>query len=488
MNDKEIFEKNEIEANKIMTFISAIMAFVLFAFWLLIMFGVNAFSFTPSTIRYVKISCPIDIVLMIAPLLIRLLRPNSLKKDGFKYFVITLLILAVASVNMVLPKDGVMLWATVIVIAALYFDPRVTIYVFIFTSIIMFVVTPLSTIYGAWESNVMCTTEEEFIHYFRSDGITPLNPDSRLDRIYWLNNFNEITGKTEINRWIAMFIFYFFPRFIIFSVIFLLANILSKRTGHILKEEADEARSMQKMISELNIASSIQSSCLPNEFPNTNRCELFAIMDPAKEVGGDFYDFFKIDEDHLVLVIGDVSGKGIPASLFMMKTQAVINALADSIKDNPSLIFEMVNDAVCKGNDMNMFVTCWIGIINLSNGELHYTSAGHNPPVIKYNGEYSYLKGKGGFVLGGKNGTQYYNNKITLEKGDKLFIYTDGVTEAHDINKNLYGEERLLDFFKKEDPSPNVGIVKLRQSIKDFANGAEQFDDITMLMFEYHKN
>lgn len=488
MNEKEIFENNEIEANKIMSFISAIMALILCIFWLLIMFGVNAFSFTPSTIRYVMISCPIDIVFMLAPLIIRLLRPGSLRKEGYKYFVITLLILAIGSVNMVLPKDGVMLWATVIVIAALYFDPKVTIYVFIFTSIIMFVVTPLSTIYGAWESNVMCTTEEEFVHYFRSDGITPLDPDSRLDRIYWLNNFNEITGKTEINRWVAMFVFYFFPRFIIFTVIFLLANILSKRTGHILNEEANEARSMQKMISELNIASTIQSSCLPNEFPNTNRCELFAMMDPAKEVGGDFYDFFKIDDDHLVLVIGDVSGKGIPASLFMMKTQSVINALADSIQNNPSLIFEMVNDAVCKGNNMNMFVTCWIGIIDLYSGELHYSSAGHNPPIIKHNGEYSYLKGKSNFVLGGYDGTKYDNNKITLEKSDKLFIYTDGVTEAHDINNKLYGEERLLNFFIKEDPSPKDGVVKLRQSISDFANGAEQFDDITMLMFEYRDN
>lgn len=488
MNDKEIFEKNELEANISMSVISAVMAGIIFIFWFLCMIGVNAFSFTPSTIRYIQISCPIDIFFMVTPLIIRFVKPDLLRRPGFKYFVVTLLILAVAAVNMILPKDGVMLWATVIAIAVLYFDPKVTTYAFILASIMMFVVTPLSTIYGAWESNVMCTSEEEFINYFRNDGITHLNPDSRQDRIYWLNNFNEITGKTEINRWIAMYIFYFLPRFITFSILFALANGLSKRTNKILIEEANEARSMQKMISELNIASTIQSSCLPSEFPNSNRCELFAIMDPAKEVGGDFYDFFKIDEDHIVLVIGDVSGKGVPASLFMMKTQAVINALADSIKDNPALIFEMVNDSVCKGNNMNMFVTCWIGIFNLSTGELNYVSAGHNPPIIKKDGMYSYLQGKSGFVLGGLNGSKYFNNKEKLKKGDKLFIYTDGVTEAHNSNKELFGEGRLLKFFQEEDPSPNEGILKLRNTIQQFANGAEQFDDITMLMIEYRNN
>ena len=148
----------------------------------------------------------------------------------------------------------------------------------------------------------------------------------------------------------------------------------------------------------------------------------------------------------------------------------------------------MVNDACCKGNDMSMFVTCWIGIVNLSTGELHYTSAGHNPPVIKHDFEYSYLKGKSSFVLGGKNGTKYENNKIVLNKGDKIFLYTDGITEAHNLKNELYGEHRLLNFFTKEDPSPNEGIVKLRESIREFADGAEQFDDITMLMFEYHKD
>ena len=487
MYEKDIFENNEFAANSSMATVSAVMAGIVTIFWLCCFMGANIFVFTESTIRYALISCPVDIAFMITPYIYKKFKPEYLRKEGFKYFVVTLLILSIASVNMLLPKDGVLLWAASIAVATLYFNPKVTLYAFILASVLMLIVTPLSTIFGAWESNVMCITEDEFINYFRADGITPLDPDSRIDRIYWLNHFNDITRKSEINRWVAMFIFYFLPRFLILGVLFEFANGVSKRTNNILIEEAENTSNIQKLTAELNIASDIQSSVLPKEYPNSERCELYAIMDPAKEVGGDFYDFFKMDDDHAGLVIGDVSGKGVPASLFMMKTQAIINALTKTIKDNPAEIIKKANDALCEGNDMDMFVTCWLGIFDLNTGELNYVSAGHNPPIVKKNGEYSYIHGKQDFVLGGVPGVEYQKNTINFKRGDKLFVYTDGVTEAHNSDDVLYGEDRLLKVLQDEDPSPREGIKKIRESIRDFTVGTEQFDDITMLMVEYHK-
>ena len=220
---------------------------------------------------------------------------------------------------------------------------------------------------------------------------------------------------------------------------------------------------------------------------NVPAIDLGYISQSARSLGGDFIDFIRLTDSRYMMIMGDVSGKGVPASLFMMKTQAVVRALATSIKNNPAEILEKANQALCEGNDMNMFVTCWLGILDLNNGELNFASAGHNPPVIKKGGRYEFLKGKNGLVLGGYDIAKYSNEKVKLAKGDKLLIYTDGVTEAHNKEEQLYGEPRLLKFLTDHDPSPVEGIVQLREDIKEFADGAEQFDDITMLMIEYHK-
>jgi sigma-B regulation protein RsbU (phosphoserine phosphatase) len=213
--------------------------------------------------------------------------------------------------------------------------------------------------------------------------------------------------------------------------------------------------------------------------------ELFASMEPAKEVGGDFYDFYMIDDDHFALVVGDVSGKGVPAALFMVITKTLLKDTAAHELD-PAKIFEHVNQILCEGNESGLFVTCWLGILTLSTGEFKFANAGHNAPLIMQGGEIKYLTTKPNLMLAGMDGMPYTTHEITLAKGDRLFVYTDGVTEATNSSNELYGENRLITVMKYAiDKSSRDVIDIVRTDIDEFVSGAPQFDDITMLEMTY---
>ena len=242
----------------------------------------------------------------------------------------------------------------------------------------------------------------------------------------------------------------------------------------------------ERISTELSVAAKIQSDMLPKEyppFPDRTDFDLYASMTPAKEVGGDLYDYIMLDPDHLMITVGDVSGKGVPAALFMGKSK-VLFALYALLGLSPKEIFERANVQLCKGNESGLFVTCWLGIFTFSTGELKFANAGHPFPVIYQNKEYSFLKTKPNFVLGSMEYMPYDEHSITLKKNDRIFIYTDGVTEASDSNKELFGDDRLLDAIKQtENLSAPDTLKKIRESIDNFAGLAEQFDDITMLNF-----
>lgn len=242
----------------------------------------------------------------------------------------------------------------------------------------------------------------------------------------------------------------------------------------------------ERMSTELNIATKIQAGMLPKgypAFPDRTDFDLFASMESAKEVGGDLYDYLLIDEDHLMIVVGDVSGKGVPAALIMAIAKTLLNSHAEQGL-SPAEIFEAINSQLCRSNEMEMFVTCWLGILTLSTGELCFVNAGHPAPVIVHNGEIAFLKTKPNLVLAGMDGIHYAEHSIKLEKGDGILIYTDGVTEAMNSKNELFGEERLLESVKtcdiKKMKAPDF-IKKVRGDIDAFVAGAEQFDDITML-------
>lgn len=240
---------------------------------------------------------------------------------------------------------------------------------------------------------------------------------------------------------------------------------------------------------ELNMATEIQTSMLPSTFPafpDRSEFDIYASMDPAKEVGGDFYDFFLIDDDHLATVIADVSGKGVPAALFMMSSKILLNDHA-TIGGSPAEILERVNKLVYANNKAHMFVTVWLGILEISTGKLTSASAGHEYPMINVNGKYELLKDKHGLAIGAMPNSKYMDTEITLNKGDCVFVYTDGVAEATDANNELFGTDRTLEALNaiQAGVSQKEILAGVRSAVDAFVKEAPQFDDLTMLGLKY---
>ena len=237
---------------------------------------------------------------------------------------------------------------------------------------------------------------------------------------------------------------------------------------------------------ELEYAKQIQLSALPTNFPKDEEFDIYAQMIAAKEVGGDFYDFYKLNDNTVAFLVADVSGKGIPAAMFMMTAKTIIKDLAESgmsVND----IFTKANEKLCENNESGMFVTAWMGILDLKTGVLQFANAGHNPPIIKRaNGGFEYLRTRAGFVLAGMEGVRYRAGELTLSSGDRLFLYTDGVPEATNAENTLYGEDRLLSFMNQNATVESTEfLTALKANIDKFVGKAPQFDDITMLMLDF---
>ena len=259
---------------------------------------------------------------------------------------------------------------------------------------------------------------------------------------------------------------------------------------------AEMAKAEARIEADLAIAREIQTSALPRvfpPFPDRKEFELFASMNAAKEVGGDFYDFFMLGESTLGFVIADVSGKSIPGAMFMMTARTIIKSLAESGL-NPDEVFTQTNRKLCENNEAEMFVTAWLGYLDLKTGLVRVANAGHNPPVLIREGKADYVRLKAGLVLAGMEGIRYREQTVQIAKGDILYLYTDGVTEAMNHDAELYGEERLqkiLSFgMNYPEPSSDCGMAAsvcslVSGDIAAFTAGAEQSDDITMLCIRY---
>ncbi|MBQ8128782.1 MAG: SpoIIE family protein phosphatase [Clostridia bacterium] len=249
------------------------------------------------------------------------------------------------------------------------------------------------------------------------------------------------------------------------------------------------AAAQKRIEQELELARTIQASALPRDFTfPRGEFEIYALMDPAKEVGGDFYDFFYVGEDRMALVIADVSGKGIPAALFMMRSKTAIRSLAES-GSSPAEIFYRVNNELCEGNDAEMFVTAWIGIIDLASGVMCCANAGHEYPAIRRaGGAYELLKDQHSLVLAAMENMRTHEYEIRLNPGDCLFVYTDGVPESINPEKEQYGTDRMLKMLDEVRDWPVDEVLPaIRQDVERFAAGEDQFDDITMLGFVYRR-
>ena len=260
---------------------------------------------------------------------------------------------------------------------------------------------------------------------------------------------------------------------------------LSKRTLHYIEQITRITAEKERIGAELELATRIQADMLPNifpPFPEREEFDIYATMTPAKEVGGDFYDFFLIDDNHLGLVMADVSGKGVPAALFMMMSKILVNNFA-MMGESPAKVLEMTNAQICKNNDEEMFVTVWFGVLDTDTGKITAANAGHEYPIIKKaDGGFELFKDKHGFVIGGMEGMRYKEYEFTLEKGGTLFLYTDGVAEATNAENQLFGTDRMLAVLNAEPQAdPKTLLENMKKSVDAFVGEAPQFDDLTML-------
>ena len=240
---------------------------------------------------------------------------------------------------------------------------------------------------------------------------------------------------------------------------------------------------------ELSLATRIQAAMLPHifpAFPDRREFDIYASMNPAKEVGGDFYDYYLVDDDHLGIVMADVSGKGVPAALFMMASKIILQSCA-MLGQSPAEILTKTNQAICSNNQEEMFVTVWVGILELSTGKLTAANAGHEYPILKQpDDSFALFKDKHGLVIGGMDGVQYTEYELQLEPGAKLFLYTDGVPEATRAGNELFGMDRMIHALNTVmDNAPQEILRTVRSAVDEFVQNAEQFDDITMLCVEY---
>ena len=264
---------------------------------------------------------------------------------------------------------------------------------------------------------------------------------------------------------------------------------LTEKTRDYIDQVTAVTAEKERIGTELHVAREIQKGMLPGIFPpypERSEFDLYAVMDPAKEVGGDFYDFFLVDNDHLAMVMADVSGKGIPAALFMMVSKSILKNNA-MLGKSPAEILSAANETICSNNKMQMFVTVWMGILEISTGKITAANAGHEYPAVMRAGEgFTLLKDRHGFVVGGMEGMRYKEYEIDLHPGDKLFLYTDGVPEATNAAQELFGTDRMVTALNSAaEGSARDVLVNVRKSVDEFVKDAEQFDDLTMLCLDY---
>ncbi len=445
------FIENEKEANKYVAHCMRVLAAVVVVIWALNIAGV---FIVPKTIMAIAGIGGIAFLLL-PSLLLRIIRQES---SHLKLYILLCCIFGITLLSSALPSHTVLAWAIPLVLSCHYYSKRFSNWLLAISVVCMSASLIIGTYFGEWDSNLLKALE--------ADG----------PRV--------VTGTT-IYR---VVLFYILPRSLILCGVAIICSTLAERTRKLLERQIRDSADKQQIESELSVATHIQTSMLPRifpAFPMRKEFDVYATMNPAKEVGGDFYDFFMVDQDHLAIVVADVSGKGVPAALFMVIAKTLIKDHAQS-GASPDVVFMKVNRLLCEANDEGMFVTAWMGILELFSGRLVYVNAGHNPPLLKRAGGYDYLRTRSGFVLAGVDEIPYRSCSLDLAPGDTLFLYTDGVTEATDSKQQLYGEERLAAVLNaNRDKTPEKLLAAVKADLDMFVGQAPQFDDITMLSLCY---
>lgn len=420
--------------------------------------------------EWILIVSPIAITVHVLPYLIQ--RKCRIRSPRWKYIMMLVYILGVTVLATSLGVQVVLLWVCPILAACHYYSPKFLRFTLIHALIGMLIACYATVFIGLWDANIMRSTE-----------VIP----TIAGRVAYLQAQIAQGGTTYFD----IFHSHYLPRATLLLFVYVLATLLCKRSFHLFAQFKDLQVEHDRVETELAVATNIQDSMLPRvfptmpAFPENPELDLCATMHPAKAVGGDFYDFFRIDDDHIALVIADVSGKGVPAALFMVVSKTLLKNHTQATP-SPKQVLEAVNNQLCEDNDAEMFVTVWLGIYQISTGILTAANAGHEYPILKTaGGAYVQYKDKHGFVLAGMEHMKYHEYQLPLAAGDTLFLYTDGVPEATNAHNQLYGSKRLLELLNRhKDATVTELLHHVKQDIDTFVGDAPQFDDITMLGFQ----
>ena len=470
----EAYYDNEADANRQMGFATSFGGILLLGIWICYLTGI---FFASDWIKpFIHVLFPICILVMLSPLLYSLRFKKLLRKPGYKYFVTFSFVIVIALLNLLLPRNAFIGWALCILITNHYYNPRLGRLTFIISLAMMLLCLYGSLFVGEYDPSLLGYKVDYVTHEVDT------NVFGIVERYELLQKELE-AGR---NHYLEAFTLSFLPRAALFTLIYIISHSLNVRTYKLLTKEISINTEQEKTRTELDVARDIQLATLPTGFVTSKDVEIQAELRAAKQVGGDFYDYFQLDDDHLALVIADVSGKGIPAAMFMMKTITCFKNIV-SLTKTPAEVLKEVNKTINKGNDSNMFVTCFYAVINTKTGEMKFANAGHNPPIVGQNKNYKFLKCQSGFILGPLKDVFVVDETYQLNNGDTITLYTDGITEARNRHGLFYGEDRLIDIFNHKEYSC---LVELHHSLKDdierFVDGEDQADDMTYITVKYH--
>lgn len=446
--------ENEVEANQYAARCLTVCAGVGAVSWLLNLIGI---FIIPANIM--NIGMPVTILFFLIPTLI--CKATGGRPFWVKYAVTLCGIISIFILSAAMPKHGVLAWAVPLALSCHYYSKKLTCITLAASWLLFSASIYLGMYFGEGDLNLLIT-----------------EPDI-TKRVITSQMLYEAT------------LFFVIPRALILLGISSICMTVAGRTRRLLEKQIRDSEEQKRISTELDVATRIQADMLPcifPAFPERSEFDIYATMNPAKEVGGDFYDFFMVDETHLAIVVADVSGKGVPAALFMVIGKTLIK---DHTKPNIDLgdVFTEVNHLLCESNNEGLFITAFEGVLNLVTGEFRFVNAGHEMPFIaKSGGSYEAYKLRPGFVLAGMEGMKYQSGCIQLAPGDRIFQYTDGVTEATNAAQELYGMERLTNILARNADKPPAELLPaVKADIDAFVDGAPQFDDITMLCVKYLK-
>lgn len=423
---QDVLKENEEHANIVTATAMVNNFFVMLLVWVLNYFGV--FSFSTRIINAVIVRGAVG-------LLIPAFICFALKGKGkaLKAILMISLINILALISSTLTYSVSLLMVIPVILSSRYYSKRFTVATAIISIIAFALANLLSVRIGITDLN-----------YVDLGPIKNITIDKNL-----YNTIDSI--KIDREKYLTNLLVYnYIPKLLIYLAVAYACIQVTQSGKNMIIKQKELSENSARIETELNLANSIQRNILPSifpPFPERSEIDIYATMTPAKEVGGDFYDMFLIDENHLAMVMADVAGKGIPAALFMMISKTLIKNTANSDKE-VNKVFNKVNNMLCDGNKVGLFVTAWLGILDLRTGKLNFVNAGHNPPLLysEKTRKYEFMKVKPNIVLAAMENVKYQTHEIQLEPGDRLFLYTDGVVEATNIKNEAYGNGRLEDF------------------------------------------